>query len=84
VIEEDYVLTNIDRDRYADFLEQGPGFPTGATRETVIHGAGVPEDAMRVFLDGVEQQYGGPLQYLRSIGITDDQQDTIRAAMLEQ
>lgn len=84
VIEEDYVLTNIDRDRYADFLEQGSGFPEGATRDTVIRNAGVPEDAMRVFLDGVEQQYGGPLQFLQSIGITDDQQDTIREAMLEQ
>ena len=39
---------------------------------------------MRVFLDGIEKQYGGPLQYLQSIGITDDQQNTIREAMLEQ
>ena len=83
VIEADYLLTNIDRDRYADFLEQGTGFPPGRSRASVIHSAGVPEDAMRVFLDGIERKYGGPLHYLRSVGIDDDQQNAIREVMLD-
>lgn len=72
------------RGRYVDFLEQGPGLPPAETRESVIQAAGVPEVAMRVFLDGVEQQYGGPLQYLSGIGIDDDQQLEIREALLER
>lgn len=42
-----------------------------------------PRDRGR-YADFLEQQYGGALQYLCSIGIDDGQQNEIREALLEQ
>ena len=54
LIEEDYKLTNLDTQRQADFIENTVGLPEGFSRDDMIMAAGVPEDAMKVFLDGVE------------------------------
>ena len=82
LIEADYVLTNRDVERQTDFVER-EGSLGGLTRETLMHHAGVPEDAMRDFLDGLEQRYGGTLQYLREIGIRDQTFEAVRKAFLE-
>ena len=83
LIEEDYKLTNLDTQRQADFIENTVGFPEGYGRDDMIMAAGVPEDAMKVFLDGVESRWGSVLGYLEEIGITKDQMDAIRINFLE-
>ena len=83
VIEEDYLLTNLDTERQADFIEATTGYPDGYDREKMIKIAGVPNDAMKDFLDGVESKWGSVLEYLEKIGITKNQMDMIRQNFLE-
>ena len=83
LIEADYKLTNLDTERQADFIENSGGFPEGVDREAMILAAGVPEDAMKVFLDGVESRWGSVLGYLEEIGITKKQMNAIRDNFLE-
>ena len=83
LIEADYKLTNLDTERQADFIENSGGFPEGVDREAMILAAGVPEDAMTVFLDGVESRWGSVLGYLEEIGITKNQMNVIRDNFLE-
>ena len=83
IIEADYLLTNRDVDRQVDFVETNVGLPEGVDRELMKHHAGVPEDAMVDFLNGLEERWGGPLEYLRSIGITDAQMAAIREEFLQ-
>jgi protein-tyrosine phosphatase len=71
LIEADYILTNRDVARQAAFIEQTSGFPEGMNRDAMMRAAGVPEDAMSDFLDGLEERWGGPLGYLKSIGISE-------------
>ena len=49
VIEADYLLTNLDTERQADFIESTVGYPEGYDREKMIKRsiAGVPQDAWR-------------------------------------
>ena len=82
-IEADYQLTNRDVERQVDFIEQHIGLPEGMSREDMMSAAGVPLDAIGDFLDGVEERWGGPVEYLRSIGINDEAFDSIRANYLE-
>ena len=44
---------------------------------------GVPEDAMKVFLDGMEKEHGGTIAFLNKIGVDDEMQAAIRGALLE-
>ncbi len=83
LIEADYVLTNRDAARQADFIERTVGLPDGMDRSAMMHAAGVPEDAMRDFLDGLHERWGGPLDYLRSIGVSDATMAAVREAFLE-
>ena len=83
LIEADYRLTNLDTERQAEFIENSGGFPEGVDREAMILAAGVPEDAMTVFLDGVESRWGSVLGYLEEIGITKNQMNAIRDNFLE-
>ena len=83
LIEADYVLTNRDVARQAEFIEATTGLPEGMDREAMMRAAGVPEDALSDFLDGLHEQYGGPLGYLRSIGISDATMQAVRKAYLE-
>ena len=83
VIEADYLLTNLDTERQADFIESTVGYPEGYDRERMIAIAGVPETAMKDFLDGVESKWGSVLEYLEKIGITKNQMDMIRQNFLE-
>ena len=43
----------------------------------------MPEDAMTVFLEGMKQEHGGVLEYLRKIGVDEKQQEAMREAFLE-
>ncbi len=78
LIEADFILTNRDQPRHIEFLKSN-GLSTGS----VVLGHGVPEDAMSVFLDGMEKEHGGVLEYLRTIGIDDKMQAVMRGALLE-
>jgi protein tyrosine/serine phosphatase len=83
LIEADYGLTNRDVPRQVDFIEASIGFPEGMDRETMTHVAGVPENAMSDFLDGLYSRWDGPLGYLRSIGISDATMEAVRKEFLE-
>ena len=82
-IEADYQLTNRDVERQVDFIEEYIGLPDGMSREDMIRAAGVPEDAIGDFLDGLEERWGGPIEYLKSIGINDEVFNSVRANYLE-
>jgi hypothetical protein len=83
VIEADYLLTNLDTERQADFIESTVGYPEGYDRETMISVAGVPKDAMKVFLDGLQSKWGSAIEYLEKIGVTKEQMEAIRTNFLE-
>ena len=83
VIEADYLLTNLDTERQADFIERNVGYPEGYDREKMISIAGVPKDAMKVFLDGMESKWGSAVEYLQKIGVTQEQMEAIRTTFLE-
>ena len=83
IIEADYLLTNLDTERQADFIESTVGYPEGYNREKMISIAGVPKDAMKDFLDGVESKWGSVVEYLEKIGVTQEQMDRVRLNFLE-
>ena len=83
LIEADYLLTNLDTERQADFIEGSVGYPEGYDRQAMIAAAGVPLTAMKDFLDGVESKWGSTLGYLEDIGITHVQMESIRTNFLE-
>ena len=83
VIEADYLLTNLDTERQADFIESTVGYPEGYDRESMMAVAGVPKDAMKDFLDGVESKWGSAVEYLEKIGVTQEQMDMVRNNFLE-
>ena len=83
IIEADYLLTNLDTERQADFIESTVGYPEGYNREKMISIAGVPKDAMKDFLDGVESKWGSVIEYLEKIGVTQEQMDQVRLNFLE-
>ena len=83
VIEADYLLTNLDTERQADFIEGTVGYPDGYDRESMISAAGVPKDAMKDFLDGVESKWGSAVEYLKKIGVTEEQMEMVRNNFLE-
>ena len=83
IIEADYLLTNLDTERQADFIESKVGYPEGYNREKMISIAGVPKDAMKDFLDGVESKWGSVIEYLEKIGVTREQMDQVRLNFLE-
>ena len=49
----------------------------------MISVAGVPKDAMKVFLDGLESKWGSAIKYLEKIGVTQEQMEAIRTNFLE-
>ncbi|MCH9670750.1 MAG: tyrosine-protein phosphatase [Gammaproteobacteria bacterium] len=83
IIEADYALTNRDVARQADFIARTTGFPPGVDREAMMHAAGVPPEAIGVFLDGLEERHGSTVNYLRSIGIGDATFAAVRENFLE-
>lgn len=82
LIEADYALSNRDCERQVNFIEQSQGIPVEMTRETLLRATGVPEDAIGVFLDGLDKRHGGALNYLISIGVDEVQQRAIQEALL--
>ena len=83
IIEADYLLTNLDTERQADFIERTVGYPEGYDRKKMISIAGVPRSAMKDFLDGMESKWGSVTEYLKEIGVTKDQMDKVRDNFLE-
>ena len=83
VIEADYALTNRDVERQVDFIAQNGGLPSGMSRAQLSHLAGVPPDAIGVYLDGVEAGHGSVPAFLESLGVGTDVQDRIRRCLLE-
>ena len=83
LIEADYLLTNLDTERQADFIENTVGYPEGYNREKMISAAGVPENAMKDFLDGIESKWGSATEYLEKIGITKEQMKSIQDNFLD-
>ena len=83
LIEADYILTNRDVARQIDFVENTIGLPEGMNRDSLMRVAGVPEDAIGDFLDGLEERWGSPVDYLRSIGISDTTMEAVREGFLE-
>lgn len=83
LIEADYRLTNLDVGRHLGAIEASGALPKGMSRDAMALVAGVPEDAISVFLDGLDERYGGPIAYLRSIGVPEETLNAIRAAFLE-
>ena len=81
-IEADYLLTNRDVTRHVNFIEKTMGLPEGMDRDAMIRAAGIPESAMGEFLEGLEARWGGPIEYLRSIGISDATMMAVRRAFL--
>lgn len=83
LIEADYALTNLDVPRQADFIERTDGYPQDLDRETMMHLASVPDRAIGDFLDGLEARWGGPVNYLESIGVSRATMAAVRDAFLE-
>ena len=83
LIEADYRLTNLDVERQVNFVEATVGLPEDMDRPSMMHAAGVPEEAITDFLDGLQDKYGGALGYLREIGVSEDTMDRVRSAFLE-
>lgn len=83
VIEHDYKITNVDVPRQADFIERTVGYPDGMDRPAMLKAAGVPEEAMADFLDGLDERWGGAMGYLRSIGIGESTFEAVRKIYLE-
>ena len=83
LIEADYILTNRDVPRQVAFIENTTGLPKGMNRESMMRVAGVPEAAIGDFLDGLQKTWGGPLAYLRSIGISKATMEAVREGFLE-
>ena len=78
LIEKDFILSNRDQPRHIEFLESKK-LSSGSVHRNV----GVPEDGMKVFLDGMAREHGGVIAFLRKIGIDDEMQSAIRGLMLE-
>jgi len=82
LIEADYILTNRDVPRQADFIETHVGLPEGMDRQTMMYHAGVPDTAMHDFLNGLDARWGGVLGYLSEIGVTQDTINAVRSHFL--
>ena len=82
VIDADYLMTNRDVERQVDYVQQNFGLPKGYDRSSTLIAAGVPQTAIADFLDGVDERYGGPIDYLREIGVANSTFDRIREILL--
>jgi len=83
-IEADYVLTNHEVARQMEFVERTNGLPAGMDRASLMHAAGVPENAIGEFLDGLVERWGGATGYLRSIGVGDATLEAVRENFLQE
>ena len=82
IIIADYLLTNRDVPRQVDFVEANFGLPPDMSREALVKATGVPNNAMTVFLNGLKRDHGGPIEYLKSIGVSEATFDAIRGTLL--
>ena len=76
-------LSTVSNGAVADFIERTIGYPAGMDRNAMLHAAGVPETAMRDFLDGLDQEWGGAVEFLKSAGVTEDQMQAVRDRFLD-
>ena len=78
---EDYALSA--RYNVRGYLERNPGLsPEEFTWETYLDLA-CPPGALERTLDHLDEKYGGVEGYLHDVGITDEQIEAIRSAMVE-
>ena len=82
LIEADYLLTNLDVTRQVNFIEKTSGFPEGMNRLQMIEAAGVPDQALSDFLDGLDERWGSAIGYLQHIGLSDKTLTAVRKAFL--
>ena len=75
-------MTNREVERQVDYVQQNFGLPKGYDRSSMLNAAGVPQTAIVDFLDGVDERYGGPIDYLREIGVTNNTFGRIRVILL--
>ena len=82
VIEADFALSNRDTDRWVAWLESAGRLPSADNPDEFRRRLGVPADAIRVFLDGLGERFGGAEGYLRSIGVSGDEVGSLREVLL--
>ncbi|MCK9496574.1 MAG: tyrosine-protein phosphatase [Dehalococcoidia bacterium] len=86
VIEADFELTNRDTDRWLTWSvaharfggSQGERNPDEERRRF-----GVPAEAIGVFLDGLDERYGGVRGYLGSLGLSEDVFASVRRNLVD-
>jgi hypothetical protein len=86
VIEADFELTNRDTDRWltwtrANALGRWPEWERNPDEER--RRFGVPAEAIGVFLDGLDERYGGVRGYLGSLGLSEDVFASVRRNLVD-
>ncbi len=79
VIEQDYVLTNVETQRWMAWLASNGRLAEDASPETF----GVPPDAIGIFLARLRDEYGSAAEFASSIGVGAATQQALRSALLE-
>ena len=71
IIEADFELTNRDTARWIAWFEANGRIEMQSNPDEARRRFGVPPEAIGVFLDGLDERYGGVRGYLASVGLTD-------------
>lgn len=82
VIEADFALTNRDTDRWLTWSVAN-GRIASDNPDEQRRRLGVPADAIGVFLDGLDERYGGVEGYLRSLGLGERDFASVRRNLVE-
>jgi len=77
-IMQDYVLTNEIIDKLGPRLRARPG-----NEHRTLDSFRAPPEAMETVLDELENEHGGPVNYLQAQGVADGTIDKLRDALLE-
>ena len=83
VIETDYAMTNLERERLTAYLTERGGWMVNATPAQREYALAVPPDAISGFLDGLRDQFGGAETYLRGIGVPAEAIEGLRRVLSE-
>lgn len=83
VIEADFELTNRDTARWLTWSAASGFYNPDGNPDEERRRFGVPAEAIGVFLDGLDERYGGVRGYLGSLGLGDDVFAAIRENLVE-
>ena len=83
VIETDYAMTNLERERLTAYLTERGGWMATATPAQREYALAVPPDAISGFLDGLSGRFGGAETYLRGIGVPAEAIEGLRRVLSE-